>query len=799
MIAIIKNNKIKNNSFSYLSVILSLVLSFNLFTVTSLEAQAKKYARVDKIKRDTYNFFELEENNQKRQKKDRNFYQVFSDQSKNNVYLDPYAQKKGKEQDFLKPYYVIDQENDFLEIVAADPKIIGKPKGLFSFLSRGKYTFKDAKQVDYIGWIHKNNVIHYPRAQLSDYNYKSVRYLLAIHDLKTLFNIKKHLKKDSVVLYKDPKLSIKSKQKLLTNQVVYFYKYNENKTAALISNKEVIQPIDSTSQMIGWVPKELIKPIGQQQVYKINAVDTLNFIDQDTLIHRREIRGDYIFNLSKQQKINTRKSDTIEVGIPLDVWNHYDNKLINVDGDDVLIRKIDEIKKEQKIMNFHFVFDCSEDLKKNQLRLMASLQRVWLLLSDPERYHGYEFSFSASSFGCGKFYSFPKSTSFFSWVDYLQKVFSNDPSVQTNVRNTEGITQCLEYALEGMPKESFSNTIILVSGAKKFYTSTYTKEVTKRLGKTSSRLLFYQLESRATDEYQEYILQSKEILSQVSRAHAKFIRAFIVDNKLLKPNNTFTYIPSEDNIYIYDAPQNSTYQGGVVFPKINKDLIATSFDTALDSVLTKTEFFNATLVNSLEYYADELGFLRSKASNKIKKIVEKDSIYTNRLFEIPKNNSKEIYYKNKELVLKENPGVVQGYLLDKEELENVIDNYKALVPLFTKEVKRKERRIVYRMYKKYIRGINKEAYKRTLRRKSDIASLVFQKTGLPVQDEFFRATKIKHIKRKRRISHEEFSGILTRLRKKIETLEKVLVTKNAAIFLDGSKKKFYFVSTQDIL
>ncbi|MBQ0741637.1 hypothetical protein J9332_45920, partial [Aquimarina celericrescens] len=75
-------------------------------------------------------------------------------------------------------YYVEDQENDYLEVAPADPEILGKPKGLFSFLFSGKRTFKDAKKATYIGWIHQDNVIHYAHPKLSEYNYKPMRYVV---------------------------------------------------------------------------------------------------------------------------------------------------------------------------------------------------------------------------------------------------------------------------------------------------------------------------------------------------------------------------------------------------------------------------------------------------------------------------------------------------------------------------------------------------------------------------------------------------------------------------------------------
>lgn len=776
----------------------TMLLFFSVLWVfsTPLQAQVKKREKIDKIKRNTYNFLETVKQG-KRQKKDKDFYVVYSDRSQNNVYLDAYAQKRGEKQQFLSPYYVIDQKNDFLEIVALDPALIGKPKGIFSFLSSGKYTFKDKNKVKYIGWVHINNVLHYDHSKLSQYNYRPIRYITGVHDVATLYNKDNYVHKDTLYLFKDPKFKDKSNKKMMLDQLVYVYKFGSKKEAALVSNQPSLHPKDTLSRTMGWVPSSLIKEIGQQQVYTIEEADSISFLSMDNLskeyIKRREIGSKLIYNASKNHKQPVEPKDSMQVVVPLEVWDHYDNKLINVDGEDVLIRKLETIREENKIINFHYVFDCSNDLKQKQLLLMASLQRIWVLLSSEEKYRGYKFSFSASSYGCGQFYSFPKSESFAAWVDYLQNVFLDNGVVTSTESNVKGIQQCFEYTIANVPEETFTNNIILISGEKSFFSLPNIKTITTKLGKTSSRLIFYQLENKPDKKYQDYILQSKDILSRVSKHHLDFIRAYIVDNDLIKDENTFVSVPAVDNIYVYDAPQNSTYQGGVTFPKINKVLSATSFDIALDSVLSKTIKFNHRFTNSLDYHAKNLGFLRSKLGESVKKIISKDSVYSSKLPLIPKNYMYEKFYKDKIYTPQDNTLVGSGYLLSRDELEIAVDSYKSLIPLFSKDVKRKQRREVKKMYRRNRKNINKELFRRAIKKRHYIADLVFMKTGLPVQSEFLQNTKMKHVTRKRKMAHQDFARIFTNLRAKIDVLEKMLLNENANIYKDGSDKQYYYI------
>lgn len=796
----IKRKKTKTKNILMSSIVLFISLLF--LQQTSIHAQIKKNTKIDKVKRNTYNFQTIRKYKRK-QKKDKNLYSVYSDRSNNNTYLDSYAQKSGDKQDFLSPYYVIDQENDFLQIVSLDPTLIGKPKGLFSFLSSGKYTFSDVKKVDYKGWIHKNNVLHYNHPKLSEYNYKPMRYVVGIHDLNTLYSIENHVNKDSVYLYKDPMFKDKSDKKLMLDQLVYLYKYNAKKSAALVSNLGHMKPEDSVSRTMGWIPEFLIKEVGQQQIYTVDKVDSIAFFEKENklceYVNKKEIGSNIIFNLSKNKKRLFRSKDSIQVAVPLQVWNHQDNKLINIDGEDVFIRKLKTIKEENKVINFHYIFDCSKQLKKKQLLFMSSLQSLWVMITTDKKYSDYEFNFSASSYGCGKFYSFPKNKSFSQWIDYLQNVFTEDKSIATNGKNTEGIEQCFNYAISDIPKQSFTNNIIIVSGEERFFSLPHITTIATKLGQTSSRLIFYQLENKSDDNHQDFILQSKDILSKVSKHHANFIRAFVVDNNMLKNDNTYVSIPSSDNIYVYDAPDNSTYQGGIVFPKINKRLSPISFDKALDSVLTKTIKFNNKFTNSLDYHINKLGFLRSKSGEKITELIQKDTVYSDKVGMIPRNFMQEKFYENKNYTSQDNPETLEGCLLSKEELEIIVDSYKSLVPLFSNDVSRKQRRQLYKMYKKNYKSINKKLYRKILKRRNYVADLVFFKTGLPVQNEYFHKTKIKHIKSKRKASHTEFTTIIKNLRKKIDELEKVLSNKNSIVYLDGSQKKYYFISSNYIL
>ncbi|MBL4746752.1 MAG: hypothetical protein JKY08_10335 [Flavobacteriaceae bacterium] len=765
----------------------------------TLFSQVKKYSAVNKIERTTYNLLE-DAASKRKQKKDKNLKIVYSDRAKNNVYLDPYALKKGEQQAFLTPYYVINEKNNFVEVVKLDASLLGKPKGLLSPVYSGKYTFKTAKSVQYVGWIQKDKLLLFSHPKISEYNYRPLRYMLGMSELNTLFNLRKYLDKESVYLYESPKLKNKISKSLVLHQFVYLYKYNEAKTAALVSNLKNMHASDSSKQVMGWVPAAMLRYIGQQQVMDIRKTDSLRFSAKiDTLresIKNDDIASEFLYvNLNHKKDVLTDNA-SLNVTVPLNVGNNFDNKLINVEGNNLLIRKIKKINKENRIINFHYIFDCSPDLKSQQLQLISSLQRIWVQISENEIYNGYEINFSASSYGCNTFYNFPLSNSFTAWVDYIHEAVSNPPSMEPKNTGGHGIMKCLDFSLSGLQPHSFTNNMIMIVGAKKFKNLNDLERISEKLALTSSRLIFYQLENNSNKDYQDYILQSKRILSSVGEKFASFMKGYTVENRLVKKEHIFAKIPAKDNMYIYDAPENSVSQGGLVFPKINELLDPTSFDMALDTVLSKTIRFNKMMVNSLEVNADKLGFFGAKLGDRIHQIIENDTVFNQKT--VPKLALKTRYVENRNFISKENNASVQGFLLSASELETLIDAYRSLSPKISKALKRKDRNFIFRLYKSNVHGINDMILKNELDTDSSLSELFFLKTGFPVGIQCFDDISVADLRSKRRVPNDMFLDIMNYLRFKTEDLESIL-EQGKGVEVKGESSNYYFISVKKII
>lgn len=787
---------------SQLLVRMSVILTLFVCLTQSSFAQIKKNQRVKKLNKDTYNFHG--DHKPDKLKKNKDHYIVYSDRSENSTFGDAYAQKRNVAQPFLKAFFVLNEKNDYLELATYDPSLIGKPEGISAWFSNGKNTFADAKGAEYIGWIHKNRLLHYSQAETSHLNYRPVRYVLGIRKLTTLFNVEKFVVDDKVKLFLDPDFKRESEKQLQLNQIVYLYKENERQTSVLVSNQSQISDADSTERIMGWVSKDLLNYIGQHQVFSTDSLDSIIFYQpyyfgQKGVLNRKEIGSSIIFNTEKNTARNVRAEDTVDVMVPTSVWDHSLNTLTNVEGDELLISKIDEIEAQSKNINFHFIFDSGDDAKLKQIKLMASLQRLWLLYAENEAYSDYRFTFSASSYGSNEFYLYRRTTSFPEWIEYINKVLLGDPTAYKTDVNDIGIERCFNFALAASDSIDFSTNIVMVSGMKAFTRmSSRTKtNLTKKLARTSSRLIFFQLANSSQDVYQEFILQSKDLLGRVALEYADFIKSFTVDNHLVKEKNIFTSIPSEDNLYVFDSPESSNYQGGIGFSKMNSELVPTSVDLVLDSVIAHTLKTNKIYLESLDEYNSKLGFLRSRPSKFIDKIVDQDSTYQEQINLLPRNSLDESFNRYEQVLINENE-LITAYLLSESELQILIDNYKSLVPLFSNEVTNKERKLVSKIYDENIKNLNELFLNDVLDGKNSVADLIFIKSGLPVGNQELHDLKIKNVVKKRGLGHGEFSSLLLSLRKKIDELEVIYAGDERMTTDYDATTRYYFIPVEKL-
>ncbi|WP_281322571.1 type VI secretion system protein TssR domain-containing protein [Flavobacterium aestivum] len=772
-----------------ISILLRYTFLMGLLAASPVFSQVNNSTSVIEKTEKTINTYENEE---QKEREKTELKLVYSDRNDNYIYEEPYGSKIKTKINILSPMYVINEDKNYYEVVVADKKMLGKPKGTLSFFRNKNTHFSNAKEVQYLGWIKKDNVIEYSRAMQNQANLKYVKYFIACNTLESLFSSDKNVKKSTLLLKTDPNLESISKKNIKLNDFVYVYKINKTTKSAFVSNFDDIMPKDTTNLKYGWVPMQYLNPIEDNMVIKLNPTDTIQFPSGKITFQANELYRNTLFVNENQSSKPIRFDVSNKISLPINVWNHDKNKITNLKGDDISIKTIEQIATQSKTINFFYVFENNNSTRQHLKKTLSALQNLKLTISS-EKYANYNFTYSFIAKGSTKSYYLIKSPSFSKWFDLIEKSIKTPDEITKENISYNNISDISKYWSSDI---SFENNFFILAGSHSTVNSTLPDSFNV-LAKNNAKLLFILFENENTAENQDFILQSKMYLNEASNANKRVIQNYYVDPKLIIKNDQFIYNGESDNNYIYDAPLKSNFNGGILFPKLNGELTPITINKAIDSIINKTIKTNDVLLKSLTQYKNEFSFLRSQPSKKINNLIQnfsqKDGTDTN----IPKNYKNETYVINTKDTVGNSINDKVNLLLTENEIKQLIENYRELISKeYTNEnIDKAEISNFKDKCEKIVKSIRKTDQ---IRFRNSLADLLYFKTRVFVNSSWLHQTKIRDIDKFKR-KPEEFRTLFTALNTKLEVLEKMQRNNTFEVFDDESQTKYYYIPKKLLL
>jgi hypothetical protein len=760
-----------------------------LLITSSIFSQVKNSTNVIKKTKKTVNTFD---NQAQKESEKSELKLVFSDRNGNNIYEEPYGSKVKNVARILSPMYVIDEDKNYYEVVVADKKMIGKPKGPLAFLRSKKNHFSNAKEVQHLGWIKKENVIEYSRAMQNQTNLKYVKYFVTCNTLDNLFSSNRNIKKNTLLLKNDPNLESVTKKSIKLNDFVYVYKINTTTNSAFVSNFDNIMTKDTTNLKCGWVPLQYLNPLEDNMVIKLSPSDRLEFSSGEIAFQANELYKNTLFVNENQSSQPIRFGNHNKILLPINIWNHDKNKIINLKGDDISIKTIEQIASQSKNINFFYIFENNNSTRRHLKKTLSALQNLKLTTSS-DAYTNYNFTYSFIAKGRSKSHYLIKSPSFSKWFDLIEKsIKTPDEISKENIlpNNNSSISQFLSS------DTNFENNFFILAGLDGSINNTLPDSF-NMLAKNNAKLLFILFGNENTSDNQDFILQSKMYLNEASSANKSNIQNYYIDPKLVTKNDEFIYNGEFDNDYIYDAPLKSNFNGGIVFPKLNEELTPETINKAIDSVIGKTIKTNNRLLKSLTQYKNEFSFLRSQPSQTINNLIQnfpqKDSIVT----DIPKNYKSETFAISAKDTLDTNLEDKVHILLTESEIKQLIEIYRELISKeYTNENIDKVEIFNFKdRCKRFTKNIKKTEH---LKSKSSLADLLYFKTRVFVNSHELHELRIRDI-RKFKKKLEEFRSLFAALNAKLEVLENMQRNNTFEVFDEESQTKYYYISKNLLL
>lgn len=766
-------------------------ISVTIIVACCLAGCGPKLMRIQAVKKDRFNFGTGTA--RFKSKKEHAGKIVFSDRSANQLYKDPYGIGRLPVENILAPYFIINAEGEYLEVVRYNPELTGKPERPFTFFKNPRYHFKDDQSVEYVGWIQKDHIIKYDHAVRNVANGDFDMYILGLGKADNLLQLQKFISEDRVYTFQEPRLKVRNQKNFKVNQIVYLYKYSPDGKAALIGSRNSIDLRDTDDLAMGWVPSTILIPAGQGLAYmheRWNGDSVSVNSGKKPFILPDEVPSPLWFNLNiKKKTALDQKRSVAKAQLPVSVWDHSKNRLISIKGTDITAEIIEKIRQENKILNFHLIIDCSQSLRDMEVQMISSFQKL-KSLAESRVPDNYTIQYAATSFGCGTSRHLPLTADFSEWVDFVYEIVRPDGDIADGGAHTD-FQDLLEMSL---PKNqpSFENNIVMIVGSKslKGFDADYNAILTRLVG-SSARVYFHQLENKPSQPYQNFILQAKQLLGDMATATAEHIKSYNVDYDLIKDESSFARLPSQPNLYLFDSPEKSSYQGGIAFPRINAALTPGEFDVMVDSIVKKSFEFNRLCEQSRSsFLAGEFFFLRSVPGTSLKRMLPGKNVD-----KIVKNNPYEVFYTQAAITDEEKVYGMPGYLLHREDFKVAIADYRNLVLGLTALLKKKDRKRVFKKYWKLARAINATAAPSDskLSKKSTLADLTFRKTGLSVHNQVYHSLRLKDIKNKNQLPHKAYINLYRDQQSAIDYLEELLAQPQYPWLAGLHGSNFFFV------
>lgn len=743
----------------YKSIVILLLTWVGCSMPVYVSGQVSAWDRTRTTGKNIFNYRPGEEKNPA-VKKDRSNLIVYSDRNGNQAYEDAYFQRKRGKQEIGVPYYIIDEENGNYSLVRANQDIIGKPKVFYSFLLSKKRHFKDPSKVEYAGWIPTDNILMFDHAYIDKENNQPVKFRVGLTQPNRLLDMGKYFSGDTLSVFGEPLLKNRMEGGLLSGQIVYAYKYDKSKRSVLVSDCPTLD--DDSRKVFGWIPSDLIAEVGQNRSFLLsdrNYSDSIPGLTDthDTLhIHEASLQSKILFDCAgNAQQASLSESGHTNINIPVLVWNRRWNNLINIKGGNVHSYDIRRMEKENNLVNIHFLYFEREQQRANML--CNTLQNMKLKLSPDVQYR-----FTATCISnSGNRYSQVLSD-FSQWIEFI----TTDSIQISSLRGNSGLNNALSNIINTINGNVFDKNLFIILGSNQ--NLKINESLITRAGQKSASFLFVQTNRSYDTPYQDFVLQAKSTLDELSRQYVNHIANYIVDDKLIKPELFRNLETDEANIFLFDVPSKSLSAGGIIFPKGRGILHNTALELALDSINLNIQMTNETLLKSLQYHESKLGALRSRPTTDLKEIVRK--VYKNdtlRMERMSRNSVSDIYFTKLSVPDSSLCKYEEGYVFNEKELEDLLQNYRGLLPEFADSIQKKEFRVLRRVYRKQRNSINRSFHRKLLKRNAAISDLFYYRTGIPAEEELLYNLKIRKLKQrkcKKNGFHSTYPALIDKLK-----------------------------------
>lgn len=522
---------------------------------------------------------------------------VYSDRQGNATTMRPGGTLPFKVLEYMEPLYVIGRKGDYYKLIKYDPAVLKNER-----LSK-------RKDAEFYGWIHKDRLLLFNNSETEVRNGIKLKSLASITDCGVVLEAEKYFNSDSMLLYSTPKLDT-VRGSVGLNSVVYVLKTAENGTRVLISQKNTINPDEAMEMTTGWVDASLVAPFGQRLTLRTPPEVMVPGTEQGTLWTARPT----VSPVSLSPALYAHRVDTSLVFRTLDaseIIDHSDNRIYNVDGNPITYRQGRQIAADLKNINVIFAFVPTENVAQQMPMLSNAIQNLKPLFD--VSLDGFRYSFA----GVVGSEMVDFENDYLTFSDRLIEAGKGIAGMEAG-----SLTAALRGGLTLSGRHPDATNIIVLIGEQAPGWDGVPEDIKRDFIGHNCRLLSYQVWADNEDRYNNFVLQSLDIIEYYAEEYRTLKRSLIVYSDQLRPQNLF--LEGAKNAYSLNFPARSMTQGMVIFPEKGRSTEPELLITGVDSLVRQVVADNLTLIGSIDRAFMQVGRHRSRFQSEVTTHLEID-------------------------------------------------------------------------------------------------------------------------------------------------------------------------------
>ena len=742
-----------------------------------VHAQVGPFAQVRKLP--TEHCYLLDEDGKSRPRPTRGreaaYWIAFSDSENNLTYSDPYGRKRFGKLGFLQPLYVLRTRNGYCKVAAYDPKVLAGKEGLGGPLGARvkRYRIADPKKVRYLGWIKESYLLHSTMATVDPGTLLPLKYLAAINHPKMVVHRELFVAQDSILMNHAPGFRKLPKSKALLGDWMYVYKKQGKPAQYLVGTEPMIDP-DSIHGTFGWVTDSMVLPLAQnllllpapprpeamEPTYNVHWTDQQAFDpgrgDQQIDLTQHLFPHENRWLLPVRFPIGVRLDSTrrdLRTFVPSELIDLQGSKVYNCIGQPFTYPEYQALQKQLATVNLVVVFEDGKEGKESLRSMISSFQELSGHMQSTA-FAGYRFNYAAVGY-MGRWVSdtLNWTSSFSQWLNFIQNK-ADDASVDLETYEHVMLRGIQEAAvlLKEKPRE---HNVVIVIGSK-INAETFPKLfdiVVRQLAETSANLLFIQPNLGKAQNYSDFVLQAKRMLDEVGKAARRSRQSIIVNNQLVKNQNTLKTIDRCGNGYLYDFPGKSMQKGGLFFPNANQSLCPDLLEWVMDTLLRQIRQDHDTLLSSMRERFSTLGYLQQDVNPRLQAALEAQGII-GLPDELTNTYADKFFVEVNAVYDPRHTDFTPGFLVREDAFAELGQAMRSVVidPKVNRngdsEVDFKDRRRWYRELRRTYRARNHFFRFKGAVNQVSLAKVIFMQTGHPVNNAYFQQLPLGSIRRK---------------------------------------------------